>query len=149
MQRTDNSGNVVRTYRYDAFGNILAPDGRHEQPAYLGADNNPFRYGGEHWDWERGEYYLKARSYSPRLGRFTSPDPFWNVGNMQFGSNPVTRNGRPMPGAHAIMQAGNLFMFTMHNPVRFIDPTGLFAQDVLDMVLGGIDGGPGSGFLTA
>jgi len=28
----------------------------------------------------------------------------------------------------------------MHNPVRFVDPTGLFAQDLLDMALGGTDG---------
>jgi len=30
---------------------------------------------------------------------------------------------------NAITQAGNLFMFVMHNPVRWVDPTGLFAGD--------------------
>ena len=29
----------------------------------------------------------------------------------------------------AILQSANLFLFTMHNPVRWNDPTGLFAED--------------------
>ena len=37
----------------------------------------------------------------------------------------------------AILQSSNLFMFTMHNPVMFVDPTGLFiipAQNLFAMV---------------
>jgi len=30
----------------------------------------------------------------------------------------------------AILQSANLFLFTMHNPIRFIDPTGLFAVPI-------------------
>jgi len=52
---------------------------------------------------------------NPRTGRFTQPDPFWNIGNMQGSSA-------------AIAQSGNLFMFVMHNPIRWVDPTGLFAS---------------------
>jgi len=121
VQRTDNQGNLLMNYRYTAFGNELTP---------VDSNTNRFRFAGEHWDAHRGEYYLRARSFNPRTGRFTQPDPFWNIGNMQFGSNPVMRNGRPMPNVHAIMQSGNLFMFTMHNPVRFTDPTGLWSKDI-------------------
>ena len=69
-----------------------------------------------HWDWERGEYMTPNRSLNPRLGRWTQPDPFFHArhGNLQ-GSNA------------AILQSGNLFMYVMHNPVRFVDPTGLIA----------------------
>ncbi|MCL2286024.1 MAG: M91 family zinc metallopeptidase, partial [Firmicutes bacterium] len=70
-------------------------------------------FGGEYWDAHRGEYYLRARSFSPRLGRFTQPDPFLGIHNMRSSPN-------------AIAQAGNLFVFTNNNPVRWIDPTGLF-----------------------
>jgi len=113
VQRTDGSGNVIQTYRYDAFGNAIWPEGQ-DEPADA-ANNNPFRFAGEYWDWERGEYYLRARSYSPRKGRFTSPDPFWNVGNMQSSNA-------------AILQSSNLFVYVMNNPLRWIDPLGLYAM---------------------
>lgn len=48
------------------------------------------------------------------------------------------RNGRRMPSVHAILQSGNLYMFTMHNPVRWVDPSGLFAITPIGM--GGIFG---------
>src|SRR3989339_31793 len=35
---------------------------------------NPFRYCGEFWDEETGEYYLRARYYDPVQGRFTQED---------------------------------------------------------------------------
>ena len=106
VQRTNESGAVIRTYLYTAFGIEINP-----------AENNtnPFRFAGEYYDWERGEIYLRARSFNPRTGRFTQPDPFWNISNMQSSSA-------------AILQSGNLFVYVMHNPVRFIDPLGLFAM---------------------
>jgi len=33
-----------------------------------------------------------------------------------------------MPSVHAILQSGNLYMFTLHNPVRWIDPSGLYLK---------------------
>ena len=91
---------------------------------------NPWRFNGEYWDAHRGEYYLRARSFNPRTGRFSSSDPYWGLHNMQFGSNPMMRNGRMMPNRHAIAQSGNLFMFVMHDPVNWTDPTGLWAIEV-------------------
>ena len=81
-----------------------------------GVNDNPHRFNGEYRDWERGhgntgEYYLRARSYSPRVGRFTQPDPHWNPGNMQSSPN-------------AIHQAANLYAFGINNPVKWIDPSG-------------------------
>src|SRR3989339_2078271 len=40
---------------------------------------NPFRYCGEFWDAETGEYYLRARYYDPGVGRFTQEDSVWSV----------------------------------------------------------------------
>ncbi|MCL2285708.1 MAG: hypothetical protein FWC32_05010, partial [Firmicutes bacterium] len=59
---------------------------------------------------------------NPRLGRWTQPDPFFH---MRFGQ------ARMMGSPNAIAQAGNLFVFTMNNPVMWRDPTGLFAQCAL------------------
>jgi RHS repeat-associated protein len=60
------TADVTRTYRYDAFGNQVAPDPN---------DTNPFRYNAEYFDAETGKYYLRFRYYNPTIGRFTQEDP--------------------------------------------------------------------------
>ena len=40
------------------------------------------------------------------------------------------RNDRYVPSVHAILQSGNLYLFTMNNPIMFADPTGLFAVPI-------------------
>ncbi|WP_145997725.1 RHS repeat-associated core domain-containing protein [Marasmitruncus massiliensis] len=62
IQRTDVWGNVLKTCRYDAFGNEQNPEK---------LDSNPFRYCGEYFDRETGELYLRARYYNPEIGRFS------------------------------------------------------------------------------
>ena len=108
VQRVDATGNVIHTYRYDAFGNEQNQDA---------VNTNPFRFAGEYYDWETGFIYLRARFYNPVLGRFISEDPHWNIRNMQS-------------SVAAKMQAANLYMFTMHNPVFWLDPTGLWTVPV-------------------
>ena len=66
IQLTDTSGNVIKNYDYDAFGNELNIDNM---------DTNPFRYCGEYFDKETGTIYLRARYYDPTIGRFGSEDP--------------------------------------------------------------------------
>ena len=102
VQRVNGAGATWRAYRYTAFGVELNPV----------ANPNPFRFAGEYYDAETGRIYLRARFYDPRLGRFTQPDPFWGIHNMQ--NCPLS-----------IMQAGNLFVYTINNPVMWIDPSGL------------------------
>ena len=107
VQRTDNSRNILHNYRYTAFGMDLGSNAN---------STNPFRFAGEYWEAHSGTYYLRARNYNPRTGRFLSPDPFWNTGNMT--DSPL-----------AILQAANLYVYTMNNPIRWIDPSGLKALD--------------------
>ena len=59
-----------------------------------GPDSNPYRYSGEYLDFESGLYYLRARYYSPAIGRFANEDPYWHSGNMVCGSTTVMQNGR-------------------------------------------------------
>ena len=120
-QRINAQGSVTNTYRYTSFGNELNQNSN---------DTNPFRFAGEYFERNTGTYYLRARNYNPAIGRFTQPDPFWNVGNMIYGSNPREMNNRLVPNPLAIMQAGNLYVYAMNNPVRFIDPSGLWTQEV-------------------
>ena len=73
--------------------------------------HNPFRYAGMYWDGHRGEYYTPNRNFNPRLGRWNRPDPFFHAMNGTLQS--------------CVLQAGNLFAYTMNNPVMWVDPTGL------------------------
>ena len=63
---TDENGDVLKNYEYDAFGVELNEDT---------SDGNPFRYCGAYYDKETGLYYLVNRYYDPTLGRFTQRDP--------------------------------------------------------------------------
>ncbi len=66
IQLVDTSGNLLKTYDYDAYGNEITRDLN---------DTNPFRYCGEYYDTETGFIYLRARYYDPMVGRFTTVDP--------------------------------------------------------------------------
>lgn len=94
VQTTDTTGAVTHDYLYDAFGVEQNADD---------ADTNPFRYCGEQFDAETGDYYLRARYYSPGVGSFTQEDP--------------------------AMDGLNWYTYCAGNPVAFVDPSGL--QDVL------------------
>lgn len=63
----DANGNVTKSYDYDIFGNEKNIDPK---------DTNPFRYVGEYYDNETGDYYLRARYYNPADGRFISEDTY-------------------------------------------------------------------------
>ena len=120
-QRVNAQGVVLRNYRYTAFGSEIGDST---------ASQNPFRFNSMYWDAHTQTYYTPNRHLNVRTGRWLSPDPYWGLRNGQFGSNPVMRNGRMMPNQWAMMQSGNLFMFAMHNPVRWTDPLGLWTKDI-------------------
>ncbi|MEZ6189536.1 MAG: RHS repeat-associated core domain-containing protein [Planctomycetota bacterium] len=90
---TDAEGQVAASYRYGAFGEALASEG----PA---AEWNPFRYTSREAE-AAGLYHYRARTYSPELGQFTSPDPLGVFG----GVNP--------------------YAYVDNDPTLFNDPTGL------------------------
>jgi len=64
---TDVSGNIVQSYAYDSFGNILS----------TGNQNfvQPYTYTGREYDPKTGFYFYRARYYNPMAGRFISEDP--------------------------------------------------------------------------
>ena len=63
----NSTGDIVNSYKYDAFGNTV------ESVENI---QNRFRYAGEQFDPVTGQYYLRARFYNPIVGRFTQEDTY-------------------------------------------------------------------------
>ena len=86
---TDQGQNIVNKYAYDSFGTVLE-----QQEA---AFSQPFKYVGQYGVMAEpnGFYYMRARYYDPKVGRFISEDPIGFEGGLNLyeyvGSNPVTR----------------------------------------------------------
>ncbi len=62
------TGDVVASYTYDAFGRTLSATGSM-------ADVFPFRFSTKYYDAEADLYYYGYRYYSPELGRWLTRDP--------------------------------------------------------------------------
>jgi len=104
---TNAAGKPVAAYAYDPWGNSLL-----DIPDNVGTKNK-FRFTGEAIDPGTNLYYLRARYYDPDTGRFLSRDP--------------------LHGAPAIPLLLNRYIYTLNNPIRFRDPSGLTAQDTSNM----------------
>lgn len=88
---TDTTGNVASQTAYDSFGNATNA-GFASRYQFTGREFDPFS----------GMQFSRARSYDPRLGRFTSEDP------IGFGGGDI-----------------NLYGYVWNNPTGFVDPMGL------------------------
>ena len=97
-QLLDSSG-VTAVYDYDSYGIGTQSD--------ESAGATSLQYTGEQRDAESGDYYLRARYYSPSNGRFNRIDPY--SGNMQ---DP---------------QSLHKYLYCHANPVNNIDPTGMMS----------------------
>jgi len=108
----DGTGAEQGSYRYDAFG---------QPTSASGTVDNPFRYATEPYDEETGLLYLRARYYSPDLGRFVTQD---------------TYKGNPwQPWTQ------NLYVYVGNDPINYTDPTGHFAWLAAGLFGGALVGG--------
>ncbi len=72
----DSSGNLIASYRYDAWGKVIAITGSN---VFIG-ELNPFRYRGYYYDCDIKMYYLQSRYYDPEIGRFINSDSVDYIG---------------------------------------------------------------------
>jgi RHS repeat-associated protein len=93
IQLASSVGAVTDTYVYDSFGNIVLNSG---------TTTNWFRFVGRlayYYDTDSSDYYLRARFYDPKFGRFVTRDPLF-------------------------INWGNLYLYADNNPLRHVDPSG-------------------------
>ena len=87
---TGGNGVPENVYEYDVFGVLLGSYGK--VPGRL-------LYGGQQYDTEVEQYYLRARYYNPVIGRFMQADTYRGDGL-------------------------NLYAYCANNPVMYYDPSG-------------------------
>jgi RHS repeat-associated protein len=71
---TDETGAVVESYQYDAFGAVSIDDASNSALSASPRENR-FLFTGREWIGEIGLYDYRNRVYSPELGRFLQTDP--------------------------------------------------------------------------
>lgn len=103
---TNASGTIVEESDFYPFGG--------ERVITDSLDNN-YKFTGKERDLESGLDYFLARHYGSNFGRFLQADPL-------FGSP-----GRP--------QSLNRYAYSLNNPLRFIDPTGMKEEESEPTVL--------------
>jgi RHS repeat-associated protein len=92
---TDESGNVTDAYAYGAYGCLLDEEGE---------TSNPFKFVGRYgvMDESGSLYFMRARFYDGKIGRFMSKDPLGFDGG-----------------------DWNLYGYVINSPIKNIDPLGL------------------------
>ena len=96
---TDAGGAVTARHDYQPFGEEI-------NRASYGADDVRKKFTGYEKDEETDLDFAQARYFNSEVGRFSSPDDFFNDTDV------------------ADPQSWNLYVYVRNNPLRFIDPTG-------------------------
>ncbi|MDD5676587.1 MAG: DUF6531 domain-containing protein [Kiritimatiellae bacterium] len=97
----DSGGQIVESYQYDAWGNVLEIKDGSGTSIGQSAIGNRFLWQGREYSWATHLYYFRARWYEPVTGRWLSNDPIGISGGL------------------------NQYVFCSDNPVNFRDPWGL------------------------
>ena len=122
----DDSFNLLATYQYDSWGNILSikdANGNTITDSTNIALVNPFRYRSYYYDSEIGMYYLNSRYYNQEWGRFINADDISAAANITS------------------MYNKNLYSYTDNNPISRIDTQGDAWWGIAGAVFGGFAGG--------
>lgn len=119
-QLLNTSGDVIESYKYDAFGAPAIYDADGNQLS-SSAYSNRFLFTGREYANVFRFYEYRARAYNPTFGRFMSEDPKGFVRRAGLGKAPDDWSF----AAHPDETEFNLFRYCGNDPVDFADPMGL------------------------
>ena len=102
----DENGDIVESYKYDAWGRVLGVYDGDDVPLEESAVGNRILWQGREYSWTTDLYYFRARTYDPVTTRWLSKDPIGISGGL------------------------NQYVFCGNNPVNFRDPSGLCPEDM-------------------
>ena len=105
---TDSSGAATSTVKYFPFGGTRSSTGT------IPTDKE---FTGQRLD-ATGLYYYGTRYYDEEIGRFISPDTYWDENNRIYGDS------NNFPDIYAIKQSSNLYAYALNNPLCWIDSNG-------------------------
>ncbi|GEM_PF-973907 len=117
---TNSTQTVVWRFESEAFG-TGKPDT--DPDADDTKTNIRLRFPGQYGDGETGLYYNINRYYDPKIGRYITADrmgPAWHV--QRYLSNLGAPGEPPLEL--------NSYVYTANNPLRWIDPTGLWSISI-------------------
>ena len=138
MGLTDQSGQRVESYAYDAYGRVtfINSEDYESSNQLTSAVDNPFLFTGRRYDPETGFYHFRSRPYDARIARFLSRDPIGyflseeldvSVGGL---ITPLIGNGSTwLNMLDNTVNTGeindlNLYRYAQDNPLIFTDPEG-------------------------
>ncbi|NJM39193.1 MAG: RHS repeat-associated core domain-containing protein, partial [Akkermansiaceae bacterium] len=121
---TDENGDLLETYDYDAYGTLIGLAKKNQTTGLLESLNtenfnlatSSYLFTGEQWDEDLGMYFLRARYLNTNTGRFHSQDTYEG------------RNGEPL--------TLHKYLYANGNPVMFTDPSGNFSLSSISSVIG-------------
>jgi RHS repeat-associated protein len=108
---TSAAGAERQCLDYLPFGEQMVQGMGARGACYANANEPRVKFTGKERDAETGLDYFGARYFSGAQGRFTSPDPLLN-------------SGQPWEP-----QSWNHYAYALNNPLRFVDPNGLWEWD--------------------
>ncbi len=122
---TGEDGDVISRHDNFPFGEEIRAGvgGRTTTQGYSQLDGVRQGFTGYEEDSETGLDYAQARYYSPPQGRYTSPDPYSIVGEVQAERNPEKAR-RMLDSYLSEPQQWNRYAYVINNPLRHVDPTG-------------------------
>jgi len=100
---------LTNSYTYGPFSEMIAADCNEDI-------ENPFKFTGQFYDSEIGQYYLRARQYDPQLMRFSGRDP--------------------IDGSYEEPMTLHKYMYCLNDPIDYVDPTGESLDTITSVSIG-------------